>query len=108
MACAAARKAIISAWAVGSLSRRTRFCPRAMIRPSNDTTAPMGTSPAASAARASSSAACIHSISVTVLHRRLLLGHAVQRTQSPDEVHAVDADNFVLRKDFSQRVERMA
>src|SRR5262249_11306931 len=46
--------ASISAWAVGSLSRSVRLPARATIPPSHTITQPIGTSPAACAARASS------------------------------------------------------
>ena len=37
--------------------------------------------------------------------RRLLLGHAVQRPQTPDQVSTVNADNLTARKDLGQQVE---
>lgn len=57
---AAARKATTSAWPVGSPSASRTLWPRAMTSPSGpSTTAPIGTSPVVSAARASSRAARI-------------------------------------------------
>ena len=38
----------------------------------------------------------------------VLLGHAVQSTQAPDQVYAVDADHLVAGKDLGQRVQRHA
>ena len=40
--------------------------------------------------------------------RRLLLRHAVQRAQAPDQVHAVDADHFAAGKNLGQHVQRHA
>ena len=53
---AAARIASISQWAVGSRSASVRLPARAITSPSRTITQPIGTSPAAPAARASSSA----------------------------------------------------
>src|SRR5271170_1529131 len=44
----------------------------------------------------------------TSLRRRLLLGHAVQRSQAPDEIAAVDAADDVLREEFGEDGERLA
>ena len=55
-AAAAARIASISQWAVGSRSASVRLSARAITSPSRTITQPTGTSPAAAAARASSSA----------------------------------------------------
>src|SRR6478672_11082044 len=40
--------------------------------------------------------------------RRLLLRHAVDRAQAPDEVSAMDADNLTIRKQVSENIQRMA
>ncbi len=37
--------------------------------------------------------------------RGLLLGHAVERAKAPDEVDAVDADDFAVGKDLGEDVE---
>ena len=42
------------------------------------------------------------------LSRRLLLRHAVQRAQPPDEIAAVDADHLALGKQLSQSIQRGA
>ena len=63
----AAVMAIISAWAVGSWRVSVRLCPFPMMRPLHTTTAPMGTSPSAAAARASFKASCMYFSSVSIL-----------------------------------------
>src|SRR5713226_9569171 len=39
---------------------------------------------------------------------RLLLGHAVERTQTHDEVAACNTDHFAVRKQTRQRIQRHA
>src|SRR6185312_8948453 len=101
--------AAISAWAVGSLSRRTRFWPRATMAFRCMMIAPMGTSPDSAASRASARAACMSSsglrIAYIVIARRLLLGHAVEGAEAPDEVNAVHADDMTAGKNLSENVE---
>src|SRR5579863_6894270 len=117
MVLAASRMATISAWAEGSRSRRTRFWPRPTIQSKKQTTAPMGTSPSWAAMRASASAARIASSSLIMTDEdtaglrgghstvggqrrseggtgRLLLGHAVESAEAPDEIDRMDADDF--------------
>jgi hypothetical protein len=65
-AAAASRSARTSACAVGSFVRSRSLCRAATTAPSTTTTAPMGTSSWASAARASSIARCIASWSLII------------------------------------------
>src|SRR5580658_304266 len=64
---AAARSATISACAVGSLSAIGQLWPAPTIRPSSTAIAPTGTSPAAAARRASSSASPMNLVSSAIL-----------------------------------------
>src|SRR5271169_1272973 len=66
--------ATISAWAVGSLSRMVRLPERARILPSWTIVAPIGTSPAVAAARASASASCMNWISESIFGERITRG----------------------------------
>src|SRR5579863_2266227 len=65
----ASRRAIISAWAVGSESVILRFQPRPTIKPACTTTAPTGTSPASSARCAARRASSIQNSSETLVGR---------------------------------------
>src|SRR6185437_4431445 len=71
--------------------------------------APMGTSPDSAASRASARAACMSSsglrIAYIVIARGLLLGHAVEGAEAPDEVNAVHADDVTAGKNLSENVE---
>src|SRR6185312_15973554 len=74
--------------------------------------APMGTSPASAARRASTKAACMSSsgriISYIVIAGGLLLGHAVERAKAPDEVDAVHADDVAAGENFREDVQGKA
>ena len=41
-----------------------------------------------------------------LLGRRLLLGHAVDRPESPDQISTVNSNHFAVGKDVGQNVER--
>src|SRR5229473_2570952 len=84
-----------SAWAVGSQSQIVRLPERARILPSWMSTAPMGTSPAAAAARASARAFCMNRVSASILRERITCG-GTKNGPSTDRVRAVERQNALL------------
>src|ERR1043165_781642 len=85
MVAAAARIASISACAVGSRSRTVRLPARANTAPSRTIMAPIGTSPAASAARAAASASSMKD-NLKLRHARPCAGHPRLYTHKKKDV----------------------